>query len=64
MSVWSTGQAFKFWNRFLQLEENLTCVRSCTCEELHVVVALGLPELGGGIPKGQMMTDPPTVIIP
>lgn len=39
-------------------------MRSCTCEELHVVVALGLPELGGGIPKGQMMTDPPTVITP
>lgn len=34
------------------------------CEELHVVVALGLPELGGDISKGQMMTDPPTVIIP
>lgn len=39
-------------------------MRSCTCEELHVVVALGLLELGGGIPKGQMMTDPPTVITP
>lgn len=58
VSVWSTGEAFKF------LEPVPPAGELDVCEELHVVVALGLPELGAGIPKGQMMTDPPTVIIP